>query len=123
MNPNGGVERWGGGCGVSANEYSCAHGAQINFVDLTPYLTYVPDNAIATCGHGTPPPAHPEPASKLFGQTAILLIRKPRVLIPWVEKGFVKWLHKGSWMKEEVLYIGDPNIITPGVTLSACLCQ
>ncbi len=31
------------GCGVSANEYSCAHahGAQINFGDLSPYLTYV----------------------------------------------------------------------------------
>jgi hypothetical protein len=28
----------GGGCGVSANEYSCAHGAQINFADLTPRL-------------------------------------------------------------------------------------
>ncbi len=26
--------------GVSANEYSCAHGTQINFGDLTPYLTY-----------------------------------------------------------------------------------
>jgi hypothetical protein len=31
--------RVGGGCGVSANEYSCAHGAQINFGDLTVYLT------------------------------------------------------------------------------------
>ncbi len=32
----------GGGRGLrgSANEYSCAHGAQINFGDLTPYLTY-----------------------------------------------------------------------------------
>ncbi len=32
--------RGGGGCGVSANENSCAHGAQINFGDLhvTPYL-------------------------------------------------------------------------------------
>jgi hypothetical protein len=29
-----------GSCGVLANEYSCAHGAQINFGDLTPYLTY-----------------------------------------------------------------------------------
>ncbi len=29
-----------GGCGVSAKEYSWAHGAQINFGDLTPYLTY-----------------------------------------------------------------------------------
>jgi hypothetical protein len=29
-----------GGCGVSANEYNCTHGAQINFEDLTPYLTY-----------------------------------------------------------------------------------
>jgi hypothetical protein len=28
------------GRGVSAKEYSCAHGAQINFGDLTPYLTY-----------------------------------------------------------------------------------
>jgi hypothetical protein len=30
----------GGVAGISANEYSCAHGAQINFGDLTPYLTY-----------------------------------------------------------------------------------
>ncbi len=30
----------GGGCGASANEYSCAHGAPINFGDLTPYITY-----------------------------------------------------------------------------------
>ncbi len=38
MSPNaGGVE---GVCGVSANEYSCSHGAQINFGDLTLYLTY-----------------------------------------------------------------------------------
>ncbi len=29
----------GGDCGVSAYEYSCAHGAQISFGDLTP-LTY-----------------------------------------------------------------------------------
>jgi hypothetical protein len=27
----GGEVGGGGGCGVSANEYSCAHGAQINF--------------------------------------------------------------------------------------------
>ncbi len=31
-----------GGCGVSDNKYSCAHGAQINFGDLIPYLTYDP---------------------------------------------------------------------------------
>jgi hypothetical protein len=36
MRPNAGT----GGCLVSANEYSCAHGAQINFGDLTAYLTY-----------------------------------------------------------------------------------
>jgi hypothetical protein len=30
----------GGGCGVSGNEYSYTHGAQIDFGDLTPYLTY-----------------------------------------------------------------------------------
>jgi hypothetical protein len=29
---------WGGG-GVSVNNYSCTNGAQINFGDLTPYLT------------------------------------------------------------------------------------
>ncbi len=39
MCPNA-VGRWGGSCGVSANEYSCAHVAQINFGDITPYLTY-----------------------------------------------------------------------------------
>jgi hypothetical protein len=37
MSPN--VGRRGESCGVSANEYSCAHGAQINFGNLTPYLT------------------------------------------------------------------------------------
>jgi hypothetical protein len=30
-----------GVAGVSANEYSCAHEAQINLGDLTPYLTYL----------------------------------------------------------------------------------
>ncbi len=39
-----GIGGWGGGgCGVSANEYSCAYhvsGAQINFGDLPQYLTY-----------------------------------------------------------------------------------
>jgi hypothetical protein len=39
MSPNTGD----GVCGVSANEYSCAHGAQIDFRDLTPYLTYGSD--------------------------------------------------------------------------------
>jgi hypothetical protein len=35
MSPNAGEK---GGCGVSANEYSCAHETQINFGDLTTYL-------------------------------------------------------------------------------------
>jgi hypothetical protein len=40
----------GGSCGVSASEYSCTHGAQINFGDLTPYLTYgVSDTIETTC--------------------------------------------------------------------------
>jgi hypothetical protein len=37
MSPN--ARGWWG-CGASANEYSCKHGAQINFGDLTSYLTY-----------------------------------------------------------------------------------
>ncbi len=41
MSPNAG----GGGCGVSANAYSCAHGARINFGDLIIYLTF-------GCSHG-----------------------------------------------------------------------
>jgi hypothetical protein len=36
----------GGGCGFSANEYISAHGAQINFGDLTPYLTYSCDYSL-----------------------------------------------------------------------------
>ncbi len=39
MSPN--MGGWGGGGGgVSANEYSCTNGAQINSGDLTLYLTY-----------------------------------------------------------------------------------
>jgi hypothetical protein len=30
----------GRGCGVLSSEYSCAHGAQINFGDHTPYLAF-----------------------------------------------------------------------------------
>ncbi len=36
MSPSAG----GGDFGVLAKEYSCAHGAQINFGDLTPYLAF-----------------------------------------------------------------------------------
>jgi hypothetical protein len=42
MSPNAGGR---GSCGVSANEYSCTHGAQINLGDLTPY-TYVCEGLI-----------------------------------------------------------------------------
>jgi hypothetical protein len=41
MTPNCGGRGWG--CRVSANEYSCAHGVQINSGDLTPYLIYDAD--------------------------------------------------------------------------------
>ncbi len=40
MSPNARAWRGEGVAGGSANEYSCAHGAQINFGDLTPFLTY-----------------------------------------------------------------------------------
>ncbi len=36
----------GRGGGGSANKYSCAHGAQLNFGDLTPYLTYGIHNTV-----------------------------------------------------------------------------
>jgi hypothetical protein len=38
----------GEGYGVSVNEHSCAHGAQIIFGDLTPYLTYGPSLLLST---------------------------------------------------------------------------
>jgi hypothetical protein len=34
---------------VSADEYSCAHGAQINFGDLTPYLNNVQEYPTPGC--------------------------------------------------------------------------
>ncbi len=40
MSPNAGGGREGRCCGVSANEYSCARGALINFGALFLYLTY-----------------------------------------------------------------------------------
>jgi hypothetical protein len=48
----------GVGLRVLANEYSCegAHGAQINFGDLTSYLTYdIPNKnyTLASCTKGT----------------------------------------------------------------------
>jgi hypothetical protein len=44
----------GGGLGgvVSANEYSCAHEAQINFGDLTSNLTLVSAERLADAGDG-----------------------------------------------------------------------
>jgi hypothetical protein len=49
MSPNAGGGRGlrgeGWGCGVSANEYNCAHEAQINFGDLTPYLKVLSNGA------------------------------------------------------------------------------
>ncbi len=50
-------EEGGVACAVSANEYSCAHGAQINFGDLTPYLTYDGSHVYATYHSG--PNIHP----------------------------------------------------------------
>jgi hypothetical protein len=48
MSPNaGGREGVVAAYGVLANEYKCAHGAQINFGDLTPYLTYAAKPASA----------------------------------------------------------------------------
>ncbi len=50
--------KWGGGggcgcvvsaIGLSQCEYSCAHGAQLNFGDLTPYLTYDPNHLLCLC--------------------------------------------------------------------------
>ncbi len=43
MSPN---EGWGVGCGVSANEYNCAYGAQINFGDPTPYFVFADLNYV-----------------------------------------------------------------------------
>ncbi len=41
MSPNArGKGGEGGYCGVSDNEFSCTHGAQINFGNLTPYVTF-----------------------------------------------------------------------------------
>jgi hypothetical protein len=47
-----------GGLRVSADEDSCVHGAQINFGDLTPYLTYgmlgpVKTMVVCDVGHRT----------------------------------------------------------------------
>ncbi len=49
MSPN--AEGGGGGYGVSANKYSCALRAQINFGDLTPYLTMPSGHVQCTSVH------------------------------------------------------------------------
>ncbi len=57
-----------------SNEYSCAHGAQINFGDLTPYLTY---------GLVTPPspPTYFTSDSLVFFD---LWLFYPRLFPPWL---------------------------------------
>ncbi len=51
--------RGGGSRGVSANEYSCTQGAEINFGDPTPYLPYcreprIQPQALYTMDKGLP---------------------------------------------------------------------
>jgi hypothetical protein len=81
---------WGWGCGVPANEYSCAHGAQINFGDPASYLTYGLSQSIErkTCTHMTlskdsaltkpPPPPLPLLPSARIGRGVHLLQREKK---------------------------------------------
>jgi hypothetical protein len=62
-----------GGCWVSANEYSRAHRAQINFRDLSPYLVYggglhflFPMQKAALEGTSAVDPDSTNPARKAF---------------------------------------------------------
>ncbi len=59
-----------GNCGVSANEYSCSHGAQIIFGDPTQYLTYESVCPFVGITVGSPPPPP-----------------QARVTPPWTQKG------------------------------------
>ncbi len=70
MRPNAGRGGWVG-CGISANEYSCAHGALINLGDLIPYLTYSLSSsllpvALRMVPHGLKPTVRFEPGT-FFG--------------------------------------------------------
>jgi hypothetical protein len=54
--------------GVSANEYSCTHGAQVNLGAVTPYLTSMAGGvcgAVPDAGSDLPPGrgGHPPPSS------------------------------------------------------------
>jgi hypothetical protein len=79
MSPNAGGGE--GGCGVSANENSCAHQVtwsptQIKFGDLTPYLTYV---NIGTMGSAL---VLPQEQSLLLLAFLLFLIFLPLLAIP-----------------------------------------
>jgi hypothetical protein len=84
----------GGGlrCLVSANEYSCAHGAQINFGDLTPYLTYAPFAA----------DVHPD----IKGFVFCCVKTHKRIWGTFIERSyfcfyvfFILWLQHTEWVK------------------------
>jgi hypothetical protein len=68
MSPNAGV----GGlrCGVSAKEYCCTHGVQINFGDLTLYLTYAfnPLDEVDKQTGGEPKSQKPETGERILKQ-------------------------------------------------------
>ncbi len=77
MSPNAGGGGWV--ARVSANEYSCAHGGQIYFGDLTPYLTHDCQVHEQCCQKGhyyTPVPFTPSPPTSFHQviQTHIRII-------------------------------------------------
>jgi hypothetical protein len=71
----------GAGCGVSANEHNCAHETQINFGDLTPYLTYeILGQVISHIHNYTPTTTPPSSFHQVKHIQSQLMIRDP---LPW----------------------------------------
>ncbi len=103
-----------GSCVFSANEYSCAHGAQINFGDLTPYLTY----------DGGPlwSPHHKvKSLIRMLGQDSNwgLTLRQSSVLTIYLRCS-TTWLRQPlSWQRHAlILTTPHPHLTTPHLQLS-----
>jgi hypothetical protein len=88
-----------GDCGVSANEYSCAYGAKINFGDLAPYLT-IYDNSytkeslnIFYSYSSSKVPSHAGPKKNFLLFSSCLLI----ILYGHWTATFLVYLHKNTY--------------------------
>jgi hypothetical protein len=94
-----------GACGVSANEYIFAHGAQINFGDLTPYFTYACMYSITTPQNKTTQVVDQKHLYMTYSHLYQTIIQPPTQWSP-----ALSWVRVGL-LSRAGIYAGPPGVI------------